>query len=96
MLELVRLRQQQQSADSKIRDLQSRLDKTEQKQQTMINMFAAAFKNPAVFQRMLSSVASGGMQRISSSRETRRCAGAGGQAADVAGRRWAQWLVGSA
>lgn len=66
MLELVRLRQQQQSSDSKIRDLQLRLDKTEQKQQTMINMFAAAFKNPTMFQRMLSTVATGGMQRIGS------------------------------
>ncbi|KXZ54259.1 hypothetical protein GPECTOR_5g349 [Gonium pectorale] len=64
MVELVRLRQQQQSTDGKMRELQARLEATEAKQQTMINMFAAAFKNPAMFQRMISSVATGGMQRL--------------------------------
>ncbi|GFR46668.1 hypothetical protein Agub_g8283 [Astrephomene gubernaculifera] len=64
MVELVRLRQQQQNTDVKMRELQARLESTEAKQQTMINMFAAAFKNPAMFQRMLSSVATGGVQRL--------------------------------
>ncbi|KAG2496875.1 hypothetical protein HYH03_005274 [Edaphochlamys debaryana] len=64
MVELVRVRQQQQSSEAKMRELQSRLEATETKQQTMINMFAAAFKNPSMFQRMLSSVATGGMQRL--------------------------------
>jgi hypothetical protein len=49
----MRVRQQQQSADAKIRELTARLENTETKQQTMINMFTAALKNPALFQRML-------------------------------------------
>ncbi|GIL62874.1 hypothetical protein Vafri_17084 [Volvox africanus] len=64
MMELVRVRQQQATTDAKVRELQARLDSTEAKQQTMINMFAAAFKNPAVFQRMLSTMATGGVQRL--------------------------------
>lgn len=68
MVELVRVRQQQQNTDSKMRELQGRLEATEAKQQTMINMFAAAFKNPAVFQRMLSTMATGGVQRLASAR----------------------------
>ncbi|GLC55979.1 hypothetical protein PLESTB_001051300 [Pleodorina starrii] len=64
MVELVRVRQQQQNTDAKVRELQARLEATEAKQQTMINMFAAAFKNPAVFQRMLSTMATGGVQRL--------------------------------
>ncbi|PNH06799.1 Heat stress transcription factor A-1d [Tetrabaena socialis] len=64
MVELVRVRQQQQNSDAKMREVLARLESTEQKQQTMINMFAAAFKNPAVFQRMLASLAGGGIQRI--------------------------------
>ncbi len=74
MIELVRVRQQQATADVKMRELQARLESTEQKQQTMINMFAAAFKNPAMFQRMLSTMASGGVQRIANARG---CSGEG-------------------
>ncbi|EFJ43325.1 heat shock transcription factor [Volvox carteri f. nagariensis] len=64
MVELVRVRQQQAGTDAKMRDLQARLEATEAKQQTMINMFAAAFKHPSVFQRMLSTMATGGVQRL--------------------------------
>ncbi|KAG2425647.1 hypothetical protein HXX76_013492 [Chlamydomonas incerta] len=78
MVELVRLRQQQAAADSKIRDLTGRLESTEAKQQTMINMFAAAFKNPAMFQRMLSTMASSGVQRLTAAPAYSGGAGAAG------------------
>lgn len=96
MIELVRVRQQQATADAKMRELQARLESTEQKQQTMINMFAAAFKNPAMFQRMLSTMASGGVQRIANARECSReiwmgkgftCGGALGRRMRIANAR---------
>lgn len=57
----MRLRQQQATADAKIRDLTGRLENTEAKQQTMINMFAAAFKNPAMC--VASAVTAAGRQQ---------------------------------
>eukprot|EP00798_Chlamydomonas_sp_ICE-L_P017467 gene17467-23771_t len=64
MMELVRLRQSQQSSDSKIRDLQQRLDGTEQRQQTIINFFTSAINNPGMLQRLFSTVNGGGVPRI--------------------------------
>lgn len=64
MLEIVRLRQAQQSTEHKMRDLQNRLEATEQRQQTILNFFASALKNPNILQRLFSSMASGGVQRI--------------------------------
>lgn len=68
MLELVRLRQQQQANETMIRDMQSRMDVTEQRQQTLINFFATALKNPTILQRLFNGVStSGGVQRIGGS-----------------------------
>ncbi|GAX80596.1 hypothetical protein CEUSTIGMA_g8032.t1 [Chlamydomonas eustigma] len=66
MLELVRLRQAQQSSDSKIRDLLQRVEQTETRQNTIISFFTTALKNPAMLQRLFTQVTSGGVQRITS------------------------------
>jgi len=65
MLELVRLRQAQQCSDTKIRDLQSRLEVQEQRQNTIVNFFTTALKNPSILQRIFSTVnASTSVHRI--------------------------------
>lgn len=45
-----------QVADQRMREMSSRLDAQESKQQTIIHFFAAAIKNPAILQHILSSV----------------------------------------
>lgn len=78
MMELVRMRQAQSSADDKIRDLQDRLSITEQRQQSLINFFATALKDPRILQRLLTSISTAGVQRIGppTSRKKRRARGA--------------------
>ncbi|KAK9835205.1 hypothetical protein WJX81_005618 [Elliptochloris bilobata] len=55
MLELVRLRQQQQASDNEIRKLHTRLESTEQRQQQMMGFLAKAVNNPGFLQQLLSA-----------------------------------------
>ncbi|GFH08001.1 heat stress transcription factor A-1d, partial [Haematococcus lacustris] len=72
MMELVRLRQAQTGSDQKIRDLHERLERTEQRQQTLISFFASALKDPRILQRLLSTITAAGVQRIGPGRKKRR------------------------
>lgn len=74
MLELVRLRQQQQNTDQETKRLMSRLESTEQRQQQMMAFLAKAVQNPAFLQELLNQRQA---QRISGpdkSRKKRRAA----------------------
>jgi heat shock transcription factor len=53
MMELVRLRQQQQNTRSYLQAMEERLRGTEIKQQQMMNFLARAMKNPAFIQQLL-------------------------------------------
>lgn len=57
-----------QTADSRIRDLQLRLDSTEARQNTIVNFLARVAQNPTVLQQMVSVAQSAGLQRLSSGR----------------------------
>ena len=52
MVELVKLRQQQQSTKSHLQEMEGRLKKTEQKQQQMMNFLARAMQNPNFVQQL--------------------------------------------
>lgn len=74
MLELVRLRQQQQNTEQETKRLMSRLESTEQRQQQMMAFLAKAVQNPAFLQELLNQRQA---QRISGpdkSRKKRRAA----------------------
>ena len=62
-----------QSSDAKIRELQQRADQTEQRQNTIINFFTTALKNPAMLQRLFTQVQAGGVQRITAPRTGVSC-----------------------
>ncbi|XP_028776440.1 heat stress transcription factor A-6b-like [Neltuma alba] len=53
MLELVKLRQQQQNARTRLQQMECRLKKTEQKQQQMMNFLARAMQNPNFVQQLV-------------------------------------------
>ncbi|KAK7345909.1 hypothetical protein VNO77_16525 [Canavalia gladiata] len=53
MVELVKLRQQQQNTRSHLQSMESRLQKTEQKQQQMMHFLARAMKNPDFLQQLV-------------------------------------------
>lgn len=72
MLELVRLRQQQQAADQRMRDMHERLESQEQRQNTIVNFLARVAQNPTVLQQMVSVAQSAGLQRLSSQRGGRK------------------------
>ncbi|KAL3161058.1 hypothetical protein ABBQ38_009441 [Trebouxia sp. C0009 RCD-2024] len=75
MLELVRLRQQQQNTDQETKRLLARLESTEQRQQQMMAFLAKAVQNPAFLQELLTNQRHA--QRISGpdkSRKKRRAA----------------------
>eukprot|EP00879_Flechtneria_rotunda_P014859 GHRR01015526.1.p1 GENE.GHRR01015526.1~~GHRR01015526.1.p1 ORF type:complete len:225 (+),score=61.26 GHRR01015526.1:360-1034(+) len=66
MLELVRLRQQQQAADQRLRDMQERLEVNENRQNTIIGFLARVAQNPTILQQMVSVAQNVGLQRIAS------------------------------
>eukprot|EP00775_Hariotina_reticulata_P013684 gene13684-13806_t len=72
MLELVRLRQQQQAADQRMREMQGRLDTTEQRQNTIVSFLARVAQNPAVLQQMVSAAQASGLQRIGNKKAVRK------------------------
>ncbi|KAF6266656.1 hypothetical protein COO60DRAFT_1623446 [Scenedesmus sp. NREL 46B-D3] len=72
MLELVRLRQQQQAADQRMRDMHDRLETQEQRQNTIVSFLARVAQNPTVLQQMVSVAQSAGLQRLSSQRGGRK------------------------
>ena len=53
MMELVKLRQQQQSTKSHLQAMEGRLRKTELKQQQMMNFLARAMRNPSFVQQLV-------------------------------------------
>lgn len=53
MVELVKLRQQQQSTKTHLQEMERRLKKTEQKQQQMMNFLARAMQNPNFVQQLV-------------------------------------------
>ncbi|CAJ1967042.1 unnamed protein product [Sphenostylis stenocarpa] len=53
MVELVKLRQQQQNTRNHLQEMESRLEKTEQKQQQMMKFLARAMQNPNFLQRLV-------------------------------------------
>lgn len=53
MVELVKLRQQQQTTKACLQDMEERLVKTETKQQQMMSFLARAMKNPSFVQQLL-------------------------------------------
>eukprot|EP00884_Botryococcus_braunii_P022123 jgi/Botrbrau1/8595/Bobra.0380s0016.1 len=55
MLELVRLRQQQQAADLEIRKLQKKLEQTDDRQQQMMAFLAKVVQNPSFLQQVLAA-----------------------------------------
>eukprot|EP00878_Enallax_costatus_P005338 GHUV01005606.1.p1 GENE.GHUV01005606.1~~GHUV01005606.1.p1 ORF type:complete len:595 (+),score=202.55 GHUV01005606.1:324-2108(+) len=72
MLELVRLRQQQQATDQRMREMQDRLETTEDRQNTIIGFLARVAQNPTVLQQMVSVAQSAGLQRISNRNGARK------------------------
>jgi hypothetical protein len=63
MLELVRLRQQQQASETRMRDMMGRLETTEQRQNTIVGFLARLAQNPTVLQQMVSVAQNVGLQR---------------------------------
>jgi hypothetical protein len=53
-----------QSSDEKLRSLQTRLESTEQRQQTIISFLARVAQNPAILQQMFQAVQTTGVPRI--------------------------------
>jgi heat shock transcription factor len=72
MLELVRLRQQQQAAEQRMRNMQERLETTEDRQNTIIGFLARVAQNPTVLQQMVSVAQSAGLQRLSNRNGARK------------------------
>eukprot|EP00955_Chlamydomonas_euryale_P065249 359188-Chlamydomonas_euryale.AAC.16 len=73
MMELVRMRQQQQQTDRIVRELQSHVEKTETQQRTMMSFFSAALNNPQMLGRLFAELNSAGSQpRITAGRKKRR------------------------
>lgn len=63
MLELVRLRQQQQASEQRMRDMMDRLETTENRQNTIVSFLARLAQNPTVLQQMVSVAQNVGLQR---------------------------------
>ena len=53
-----------QGSDQRIRELQQRVESTEQRQSTIVNFLARVAQNPTVLQQMVSVAQSGGLQRL--------------------------------
>jgi CHASE3 domain sensor protein len=81
---LVPLFAAEQAADQRMREMQDRLDTTEQRQNTIVSFLARVAQNPAVLQQMVSAAQASGLQRIGNKK-----AGTSGRCIDIAacGRR---------
>ncbi|EIE20738.1 hypothetical protein COCSUDRAFT_57302 [Coccomyxa subellipsoidea C-169] len=80
MLELVRLRQQQQASDAEIRTMQAKVEKTEQGQQKIMSFLQQAVSNPAFLHQLLNAHQSN--NRMSEEGRKRRRAVRPGERAD--------------
>lgn len=63
-----------QAAEQRMRDMQQRLETTEDRQNTIVGFLARVAQNPAVLQQMVSVAQSAGLHRISSRNGGERCA----------------------
>lgn len=66
MLELVRLRQQQQAMEQRMRDMAERVESTEHRQNAITTFLARVAQNPSVLQQMMSVAQSSGLTRLAS------------------------------
>jgi hypothetical protein len=53
-----------QSSDQRIREMQQRVEATEQRQNTIVNFLARVAQNPTVLQQMVSVAQISGLQRL--------------------------------